>query len=390
MPLGGNIYINDGGKIRKTTNDDAINQFKMAYGSPCLNVCAISTLPDLTGLNKEQKIFGPMAITLKYSDKYHVSMNPNTYKLSDDESDETIRASIELIKHFYGITGEKNVSVRSINVLSPLAYDKTPIDRLFVNLESKQPVMISPCAMPLLTAPASVAGMISQNNAEVLAGLVLCQLISPGNPFIYGNTSASTNMQYIQLAIGAPETVLVSYATAGLADMYKLPFRTGGGLSDAKDVDAQAGAETMMMIRATLDCEPDYVMHFIGCSGSFNLVSFEKYFVDEEIVMMATRMLEGIDCTEEKLCFDEIVKVGPRGTFLHGRTPKMYREEFVMAKLFNKDDPNNWQNSGAASIKEIAAEKCKERIASYTPPQRTKEQLSLIEKYLPEQYKIKL
>jgi glutamate dehydrogenase len=36
------------------------------------------------------------------------------------------------------------------------------------------------------TAPATIAGMVAQANAESLAGLVVAQIVSPGAPFVYG------------------------------------------------------------------------------------------------------------------------------------------------------------------------------------------------------------
>ncbi|MEG0379429.1 MAG: trimethylamine methyltransferase family protein, partial [Eubacterium sp.] len=93
---------------------------------------------------------------------------------------------------------------------------------------------------------------------------------------VFGNTSASTNLRSVQLAIGSPETALVSYALAGLSDYYQVPFRTAGGLSDAKNCDSQSGIESMLMCMTTLDIKPDYILHGCGTIGSFNVMSFEK------------------------------------------------------------------------------------------------------------------
>ena len=96
----------------------------------------------------------------------------------------------------------------------------------------------------------------------------------------------------VQLSIGAPETALISYATRGLADFYKLPCRTGGGLSDAKDFDMQAGIESDMMIRSTLEAAPDLVLHSCGIMGSFNILSFEKFLMDEDTYRMNRRLFK--------------------------------------------------------------------------------------------------
>ena len=241
--------------------------------------------------------------------------------------------------------------------------------------------------MPMLTAPPSIAGLMSTTNAEVLTGLTLTQLVKPGHPFLYGNVSGSTDMRKVQLAMGSPETALIIYATAGLADLYKLPFRVGGSLSDGKDLDSQAGAESMMTVYATLDTDASYIMHLAGTLGAYNVVSLEKFILDEEIVGMVGRLLKGVRVDEETLRFDEIKKVGPRGAFFYGRTPKIYREEVYLSKLFNKEDASTWQNAGAKSIAAVAGEEVEKRIASYKAPELTKEQLDIVSEYLPPMYK---
>ena len=386
--VGGNIYICEDGHIRKTTNEDVIRQFKLALASGLVTLASVDEFPDKTGFTHEQRIWASFAMRLKYSTKRLINLNLGVRGLSLAEAAKCNRAALDLLKRFKGIEGaDKHYDLMSLNALSPLAFDALPLDKIFCACERNQPLLISTCAMPLLTAPASVAGLMSTTNAEVLAGLTLAQLMRPGLPFMYGNTSGSTDMRTIQLCIGAPETALITYATAGLADFYHLPFRAGGALSDAKDFDAQAGLESLLMQFATYDVKPDYIMHGAGCMGTFNVVSFEKYILDEEAAGIAKRMLQGVSATDETLAFDEVKKAGARGTFLHGRTPQMFRQEFYMPKLLNRDDPNNWQNAGAHSIREKAREEAERRIAAYTPPQRTKEQLALIEAYIPEAYR---
>ena len=101
---------------------------------------------------------------------------------------------------------------------------------------------------------------------------------------------------------------------------------------------------------------------------------------------MTERLLRGIDCSPEKECFEMIAKVGPRGSFLHGRTPKMYREEFFSPIYFNKEDPNQWQSQGSKSLRSVAQQAVTERINSYVAPDITKDQQKLLALYLPADY----
>lgn len=385
-PISGNVYINDGCKIRKTTNQDTIEMFKLADTSDIITSNYLNYFSDEHRMTPDERIFYQTAIMLKYSNKTTLEIYPIPLGLPHDYDFESMYCdSFSFVNEFYG--NDVPHGIYLVNPLSPLCYDRDPLEKLIIMVKNGIPLMLAPCAMPMLTAPYSVYSMIAMTNAEVLAGAVLAQLINPGHPMIFGNTSSSTNLRTIQLSIGSPETALVSYALAGLADFYHVPFRTAGGLSDAKNCDVQAGIESMMMCMTTLDIQPDCILQGCGTIGSFNVMSFDKFLMDEEAYRMAARILKGIDISEEKSCFNILSDVGSRGNFLHGRTPKMFKEEFFAPKLLNKEDPNQWQNSGSKPLTETLFEEKLKRINAYVPPKLTSKQEQLVNQYIPCAYR---
>ncbi|MEG0378968.1 MAG: trimethylamine methyltransferase family protein, partial [Eubacterium sp.] len=84
---------------------------------------------------------------------------------------------------------------------------------------------------------------------------------------------------------------------------------------------------------------------------------------------------------------DLIRKTGPRGNFLHGRTPQMFKEEFFIPRILNKEDPNQWQNAGSKSLSDTLLEEKAKRISTYTPPRLTAEQERLVNQYIPVPYR---
>ena len=95
------------------------------------------------------------------------------------------------------------------------------------------------------TAPVTVAGALIQHHAEVLSGIVLAQLVSKGAPVIYGGSPLLAQPRYGTPLIVAPEALLVSLGYRDMARLLDLPVHTYMGLSDAKLVDYQAGAESV-------------------------------------------------------------------------------------------------------------------------------------------------
>ncbi|MDR1678085.1 MAG: trimethylamine methyltransferase family protein, partial [Deltaproteobacteria bacterium] len=148
--------------------------------------------------------------------------------------------SIDMARAATGLQ-DQTIMVGICNSLSPMAWDNRMLEGLEVFARSGQAVNISCCAMCGATAPIYIIGAIVQANCEVLGGLVYSQLIKAGTPVIYGTTSSVMDMGSMGLSLGAPEYTLISMGCSQMASHYGLPFRGGGGLTDAKDLDAQAG-----------------------------------------------------------------------------------------------------------------------------------------------------
>lgn len=385
LPVGCPAFIEDRGNIRKILNKDIIDLFKLIDTSPLLDCNHVNFFTESEGFSDDVKRYSYLALLMKYSNKPFPFAIPDT-SAEKGSLREAMAGGLRLMKRFEGVEDKCLASV-GINPLSPLCYDHAPIERIIGTCSENQGIWLASCVMPVLTAPPSVASILTMVNAEILAGFVFTQLLKPGTPMIYANVSGSTDLRTIQLSMGNPEAALMIYGTAALADYYRVPFRAGGAISDAKDLDFQAGMESMMMAEATVEAKPDMILHSTGCLGTYNIVSFEKMLMDEEIFAYAERIHRGIDVTEKKICFKDIEKTGPRGNFLSGRTPKMYREEFYLTQYLNKADANDWQNKGRVGLKENAGQKVQERIEAYQAPEITKEQEELLKPYLPEDYR---
>lgn len=384
LPVGSAAFIKDGDHIRPINNDDIIELAKIADSSDLVDSLLTHHNfydPDFTDDENE---LGHLAILLKYCNK-PASFGFATGRPPKERIQESYVKGIRLINDFEGVY-DQVTSCHGFNPLTPLCYDFAPLERIIGVCKEKQAICLPTCAMPVLTAPYSVVSLLTVANAEILAGLVLTQLLQPGTPVIYANVSGSSDLRTVQLCMGNPETNLIFYATAGIADYYGIPFRTGGAFNDAKDLDYQAGMESMSSIRATCEVKPDMLFHALGTMGTYNVMSFEKFLLDEEVYHFMERLNRGIDVTEEKFCMDIIREVGPRGSYLRGRTPKMYREDFYMTKHMNKLDANDWQNRGAKSLNDSMSEKVKARIDSFKPASVTKEQEELLNRYIPKKY----
>lgn len=370
-------YILEDGKFRFAVMDDYIKICKLVQTSDCLDMTHLN-LCDTYDIDRNERAYHMMAALLRYTT---LPISITALMTAKEDTGEVATRLIDMVSQFIGVEDE-HVLIGCVSPISPLAYIKEALDALYVYCERNQPIQLAACSLPVLTSQASLMGTIIQNNAELLAAIVLIQLIRPGLPVFYGNTSTSTNLRKVSMALGNSETALFSLATAGMAKFYHMPFRTSGALNDAIDIDYQAGVESALNLMCGTLSDVDLIYFAAGMLSGFNVTSLEKYVVDEQLIKMVKRLYKGIDIDKNKDYTAEIKKVGPRGTFLYGRTPKDYRKEHFIPDIFVKQDYKAWESEGSVSIKERASEVVKARLESYKAPDISPEQMKVIEKYL--------
>jgi trimethylamine--corrinoid protein Co-methyltransferase len=233
-----------------------------------------------------------------------------------------------------------------------------------------QPMVISALAIAGATGPTTLAGSLALQNAEVLAGIVLTQLVREGAPVIYTGGSSNAEMRSGALSIGSPEMAMNAAATAQMGRFYNLPIRCGGAVCDAKAPDAQAAYESMMSLLMAQVSGANFVLHAAGILETYNCMSYEKFIMDDEICGMVKRIGKGYQVNTDTLGLDVIREAGPGGHFLDkDHTLKYFRTEFYQPKLFDRDDFDSWHAKGSPHSMETANKKYQEILASYEAPE---------------------
>ncbi len=372
-PTHGPINIRDGEIRRPALSSDFINFMKLVESSDVLQLANPNILC-CHDVNSDNRAIYQLAMCLKYSSKPLIGI---TSGLQDS------KACIELVKKYTGISG-RNILLGVVNPVTPLQYDSTMVEAITVYAENSQPLLISSCSMPGATSPATIASTLVVNNAEVLAGIVLSQLIQPGLGVIYGSASVSCDMRYVTPAIGSPETALITYAAAGLSRYYKLPCRSGGALTDSKQLDVQAGVESLQTIMPAVMTGIDFVLHACGVLESFLTIDYDKFIVDEEIIRMTHRLVQGFEISERTISLDIIEAKGPGANYLsEGHTFENFKREFFYPRIFSRENYlQYWEGQQEQTINSRARLIIQERLAATTEPDKTSEQVKILAEYL--------
>jgi trimethylamine--corrinoid protein Co-methyltransferase len=98
------------------------------------------------------------------------------------------------------------------------------------------------------------------------------------------------------------------------------------------------------------------VHHAAGMLESMICVAGEQYVIDDEIIGMTCRVLEGIDVDEERLALEVIDEVGPGGEFMTAdhTFEHMYSEYFGGNGVTDRNHRTTWERSGGLDARERA------------------------------------
>jgi trimethylamine--corrinoid protein Co-methyltransferase len=213
-----------------------------------------------------------------------------------------------------------------------------------------------------------LAGTLVQQNAEMLAGLIMVQLLHPGNPVQYSPRCIPLDMSTGQACAGI-EAAMMSVGCVQLAKYYGLFSDVYGLDTDSKVLDEQAAIERAMcgLLPALSGAN---ALSGAGCIESGITVSYEQLVIDDEIFGMIFRAVRGIDFNEEKLATEVIIKVAQESSnFLQQRhTLQHFQSEYLMPKLLNRAARSRWERMGSKTMVEVARERAKKILAEHQPP----------------------
>ncbi len=262
--------------------------------------------------------------------------------------------------------------------ISPLMIDKEYGDMIVTVAGAGIPVALP--AEPLCgsTSPVTLAGNLVIQTVDSLAEVCLTQLVNPGTPAIFGSVASSNDLRDLKYITGCIEMGLLNTAGAQMAQFYKLPFYATAGMSDAKTVDAQCGYESALSNLLCALGGANFIHDAAGLLDFALSVSLEKYVVDNEILGMVMRAVEGIKVNKDTLAFDLIKEVGPGGHFVYNRhTRKHMRTEHYQPTLSDREHLEKWQAEGKRDTAARAKSKVEEILAApgYRLPQELRQKI---------------
>jgi trimethylamine--corrinoid protein Co-methyltransferase len=248
-------------------------------------------------------------------------------------------------------------------VVSPLTMDHLSTEAVMFFAEQGLPVYPTIVPNAGLTSPMSLAGTLTQGNAEFLAAALLMQMTREGTPLIYATLPTVADMRTGAYASGGIECGMLHMAHAQMAHFYNVPYGGYIGLTNSKINDAQSGYETGLSTMAGLLAGMD-MMNMGGLVEALKTFDFAKAVIDDEIAQMLKRVKRGMEFSEENLAVDVIKKIGPGGSYIvEPHTIKRMKTAGLLTKLSDRDTRSQWMKKGGQDIHARAMARVREILA---------------------------
>lgn len=358
---GKNVYMGTGGTAlnvqdpgsndsRRATLNDIKNMARLVDALDNIHFYMLNVYPnELPGNTVDVNRFGT---ALNYTKKHIMG---GVYTV------EGVRNVIKMAEHIAG-SPEKLRERPFISmvtcVVSPLRLDEHYSQLTIEVARNRIPVVVPAEPLCGATSPVTLAGNLVVLTVDTLAGVMLAQLVNQGTPTIFGSVASVADLRTLKYLSGSVEMGLLNAGAAQMAQFYQLPYYATAGMSDAKVNDAQAGYESAITNLLVALAGGNFIHDAAGFLEFCLTASYDKLVIDNEILGMVMRAVEGITVNDETIAYDLIKQAGPGGHYVSSRHTRHHmRTEQYFCELSDKEDRPQWEEAGAKDTKTRATEK---------------------------------
>jgi trimethylamine--corrinoid protein Co-methyltransferase len=294
---------------------------------------------------------------------------PHTTKPLQGPGIQTAREAHYAIKMAEVIGPANEVLTLSVSPVSPLTFPDELVGAMVRIAEGGIPFGPLPCPTAGSTAPMSIAGALTQQNAEVLASIVIAQAVNPGLPIIYCGRLAMMEPTTGGSVWGGIELGMASAATVQIAHKYGLPANVYGLSTNSHTVDIQSGYERALNALLPALAGADELSG-IGEMAAGVTGSLAQLVIDNSIASSVQRAVKGILVNEESLAVDVIREVmkEERNFLTQIHTVNFLRAgEINLDKLIETRSYQEWLDDGKPDLGKKAQVEAERLLLEHEP-----------------------
>jgi len=184
-------------------------------------------------------------------------------------------------------------------VKSPLQMVDDTTSTVIEIAKRRVPLVVSSCPMGGATSPFDEFGTVAQINAELLAGITLTQLVSPGTPVLYGSAPIRVRLDNLNDMYGAPEFNNYNIDCIQMARHYGFPCYSQAGIADASVPGIQATVEKLLTLTSVPRGGAQYVHYAFGLLERTNTFCPEQAVMDDAHIGIVKHTFKEPNITSE-------------------------------------------------------------------------------------------
>ena len=196
--------------------------------------------------------------------------------------------------------------------------------------------------------------------ADVLAQIVMLELLCPGLPIIATTLLFSMDMQSTYTLQSNTEITFARLICMDLFERgYNIRAHSYGTGTDSLCLDAQNFIERTSLIHAMAMSNAS-VLGGMGQLETAKTISPVQLIIDNEIMGIAQRLRAGLDVNDETIDWDELIEgidKDPAFSFLMSEHTFRHFEEPHRPDMFNRDGVVRWEREGSKTLLDKAEEK---------------------------------
>jgi trimethylamine---corrinoid protein Co-methyltransferase len=279
---------------------------------------------------------------------------------------ERMAAMLALFRRDLDDLRARPMSIFTITATGNFRYSEDSCQNLIDCVEAGIPVEIVPVTLMGLIAPVTVVGATVFHTVDVLAGITMAQLVRPGAPVLFGGAPATFHMKIASSPMAAIEAQQLNVAYVEVAKSLGLPTQAYMALSDAKEVDAQAGAETFgSALLAALAG-----VNSVSGPGMLDFLlvfSLPKLVLDDELCGQALRFVGAVEPADDlptRALVDQVLS--EQHLIMADHTTRHWPSElYLPGRVYDRDNRENWTKAGSLDANRRAIAEVERRLATY-------------------------
>ena len=262
---------------------------------------------------------------------------------------------------------EQSVAIINPGTVSPFIMKAMDAEEIIQACHHGVPISADGHVMSGFVSPMTVAGSVVQNCAEVLAHIILCQVVKPGHPAMMTQFNVPGDMATGFSTLATPAANVQRSAGVQLCkEGFGIPVSGCPIMTDTYVSDGRAVAEKalggLMSIMAGMD-----IAYGLGRLGGASLASPAQLIIDDQLIALLKEYVRGVHVDDDYLAIDEIVAAGIGGSFVHSKHTLRHCRDYVEPGLFRFQLQQTWEAEGEKDLYARAVDEYRRLLTQIKP-----------------------